>query len=97
VIAQADHLNRQQLADGLGSLEAVGARVLGVVLNRLSRKQADAYSYYDYASAPGTGTGDKTKSRRKHSRTATSDPTQQRPAPSGDSPIAAPVGRRRGR
>jgi polysaccharide biosynthesis transport protein len=77
VVAQADKLNRQQLADGMGSLEAVGARVLGVVLNRLSRKQSDAYSYYDYASASGTGTGDET--RRKHSRKATSEPTQQRP------------------
>ena len=43
VVAGADALHRQQLTDGLGSLEDVGARVLGVVLNRLKDKQSDAY------------------------------------------------------
>jgi polysaccharide biosynthesis transport protein len=81
VIAAADRLHRQQLADGLGSLEDVGARVLGVVLNRLARKQNDGYSYYDYAyaSAPATGAKGTTKARRsgwlaprrrKHTRAA---------------------------
>jgi polysaccharide biosynthesis transport protein len=75
VVVGADRLHRQQLADALGSLETVGARVLGVVLNRLARKQSDAYSYYDYASASGTAT------KRKRKSVATSDPTKQRPAP----------------
>jgi hypothetical protein len=39
VVAWADTLHLQQLADGLGSLEDVGALVLGVVLNRLRQKQ----------------------------------------------------------
>ena len=60
VIAAADNLHRQQLADGLGALQDVGARVLGVVLNRLAHKQNDAYSYYDYAST-GTRAGSKSK------------------------------------
>ena len=60
VLAAADSLHRQQLADGLGSLEDVGARVLGVVLNRLAHKQTDAYSYYDYSSK-GTRAGNKSK------------------------------------
>ena len=54
VVVGADRLNRQQLAEALGSLETVGARVLGLVLNRLAHKQAGAYSYYDYASVSGT-------------------------------------------
>lgn len=58
LVTGADTLHRQQLADGLGSLEDVAARVLDVVLNRLVQKQGDAYSYYDYASAPATGTQD---------------------------------------
>jgi polysaccharide biosynthesis transport protein len=83
VVVGADRLHRQQLADGLGSLETVGARVLGVVLNRLARKQSDAYSYsyYDYASTSGTVT----KRKSKHKRVATPEATEPRPA-------AAPTG-----
>jgi hypothetical protein len=71
--------NRQQLADGLGSLETVGARILGVVLNRISHKHAGSYSYsyYDYASASGSGA--KVKKRHKHEETP--GETQQRPTP----------------
>jgi len=76
VIASADRIHRQQLADGLGSLEDVGARVLGVVLNRLAHKQNNGYSYYDYAYTPAQATG--AKGRRKHSRSASSDPAQTR-------------------
>lgn len=72
VIAAADSLHRQQLADGLGSLEEVGARVLGLVLNRMAHKQTGAYSYYDYASAPATGA----KGRSKHRSAPASEPTQ---------------------
>jgi polysaccharide biosynthesis transport protein len=76
VIAGTDTLHRQQLADGLGSLEAVGARVLGVVLNRLKDKQGDAYSYYDYTSAPANGTRAHTKSQQGPA--ATSGPASKR-------------------
>jgi capsular exopolysaccharide synthesis family protein len=79
VVVGANSLSRQQLGASLGSLETVGARVLGVVLNRLAYKQADAYSYYDYASAPRTAVGSKGRQRR----TAMSGPTLQRPAPAG--------------
>jgi capsular exopolysaccharide synthesis family protein len=78
VVAAADSLHRQQLADGLGSLEDVGARVLGVVLNRLARKQTNAYSYYDYAS-----TGTLTGSKSNRARPAKSGPTSQRTARPG--------------
>ena len=56
VVIGADRLHRQQLGQALGSLETVGARVLGLVLNRLAHKQAGgySYSYYDYASDSGT-------------------------------------------
>ena len=77
VVAAADVFNRQQLADGLGALEDVGARVLGVVLNRLAYKQTDAYSYYNYASEPATG--DRRKSN--HARSAPSDRARKRATP----------------
>jgi succinoglycan biosynthesis transport protein ExoP len=63
VVAGADTLHRQQLAEGLGSLAAVDARVLGVVLNRLAQKQTDGYKYYDYASK-ATRAGNKKKPKR---------------------------------
>jgi succinoglycan biosynthesis transport protein ExoP len=52
VVSQADRLQRHQLAKGLGSLQDVGARVLGVILNRLAHRQGDSLSYYEYASTP---------------------------------------------
>jgi capsular exopolysaccharide synthesis family protein len=64
VVVGADKLHRQQLAAGLGALEDVGARVLGVVLNRLAHKQNDSYSYYDYASESQTGATGTRKTRR---------------------------------
>jgi polysaccharide biosynthesis transport protein len=73
VVAAADSVHRQQLADGLGSLEDVGARVLGIVLNRLPHKQTDTFSYYDYAS-----TGTRAGNKNKQTRTATSGPSRQR-------------------
>jgi polysaccharide biosynthesis transport protein len=90
VVAAADNLHRQQLADGLGALEDVGARVLGVVLNRLPHKQLNAYSSYDYASAAtsagskgkqtpaGTSGSRKTRTPRPSTRhsSSPSDPTK---------------------
>jgi capsular exopolysaccharide synthesis family protein len=77
VVAGAGTVQRQQLADGLGSLEDVGARVLGVVLNRLAHKQTDGgYTYYDYTSAPASGT--RADSKSKQARAATAGPTQKR-------------------
>jgi len=82
VVAAADNLHQQQLTDGLGALQDVGARVLGVVLNRLAHKQTATYSYYDYAATPGTGT----KSKRRHTRAATSGSTHMRSSRSGKHP-----------
>jgi capsular exopolysaccharide synthesis family protein len=52
VTVGAGTVNRHQLAEALGSLESVGARVLGIVMNRMTR-QGDRYPYYDYYSADG--------------------------------------------
>ena len=66
VVAGSDMLHRQQLADAIGSLESVGARVLGVVLNRLPRTASDAYTYYDYSS----GSAPRAAAKKKRSVTS---------------------------
>lgn len=48
VVVGAGKVHKQQFAEALGSLETVGARVLGVVVNREPRKQGGSYSYYRY-------------------------------------------------
>lgn len=55
VVIAADMIRRNQLAQALGALETVDARVLGVVINRQARKQGDEYSYYDYTSEGNSG------------------------------------------
>ncbi|NMM23831.1 MAG: polysaccharide biosynthesis tyrosine autokinase [Phycicoccus sp.] len=62
VVVGADWLNRQQLAEAMGSLETVGARVLGVVLNRLARTPSDSYMYYDYTTSDPASSGKKKRS-----------------------------------
>lgn len=46
VVAGANGLHRHQLTEALGSLERVGARVLGLVVNRVPDMLPEAYSYY---------------------------------------------------
>jgi succinoglycan biosynthesis transport protein ExoP len=52
LVVGANTIHHHHLDEALGALEAVGARVLGVVLNRVMGKHGDAYSYYDYSSGP---------------------------------------------
>lgn len=50
VVAGADRLHKQQLRSALESLEKVGAHVLGIVLNKVQRKDRDRYAYEYYSS-----------------------------------------------
>ncbi|MHB1472926.1 MAG: tyrosine-protein kinase domain-containing protein [Dermatophilaceae bacterium] len=54
VVVGAGLVNRDHLARALQSLDAVKGRVLGLVLNRLPTKGADAYSYYREGYAPAS-------------------------------------------
>ncbi len=56
LVVGADRLHRGQLAEAVGALHTVDARVLGIVVNRVARKQGDAYTYYEYAEAEGRPT-----------------------------------------
>jgi succinoglycan biosynthesis transport protein ExoP len=86
VVVGAEKLNRQQLGEAMGSLETVGARVLGVVLNRLARTPSDSYTYYDYAShSASAGTNVRpASSGRAHVRPVRTS-TRQMPPQSGRS------------
>lgn len=55
MVVSANKLHRNQLRESIGSLDAVGARILGIVLNRVERKQSDAYTYYDYTPTTESG------------------------------------------
>lgn len=49
VVVGANLLQRHHLAEAMGSLDSVGARVLGIVINRLAKTPSDSYMY-DYSS-----------------------------------------------
>ena len=49
VVVGTHTLHNNQLQESLGALESVGARVLGIVLNRVPVKLTGSYQYYDYA------------------------------------------------
>jgi polysaccharide biosynthesis transport protein len=45
VVVGADRIHRPQLLETLGSLHTAGAHVLGIVLNKIDRREARTYSY----------------------------------------------------
>jgi succinoglycan biosynthesis transport protein ExoP len=45
IVVGADRIHRPQLQETLGSLETAGAHVLGIVLNKIDRREASTYSY----------------------------------------------------
>lgn len=82
LVVGADKLHRGQLAESVGALETVGARILGIVVNRQKRKQGDQYAYYDYTPTPATA-ADSGRARGK----------KRKATPAGRSPqVAEPTG-----
>jgi len=45
VVVGADRIHRPQLQETLGSLQTAGAHLLGIVLNKIDRREAGTYSY----------------------------------------------------
>jgi Mrp family chromosome partitioning ATPase len=45
VVVGADRIHRPQLQETLGALETAGAHALGIVLNKIDRREAGSYSY----------------------------------------------------
>ena len=67
VVVGAQAPNRQQLAAAMGALSSVGARVLGIVINRVARRSSDAYYDYhtpDKGSSGGSGSPSSTDGTR---------------------------------
>jgi polysaccharide biosynthesis transport protein len=52
VVVGADRLHRPQLQETLASLQTAGVHVLGIVLNKIVRREAGTYSYYGSGYAP---------------------------------------------
>jgi len=75
VVVGADRIHRAQLRHAMESLTTVSANVLGLVLNKVSRRDVNAYGYgygYDGRYTPGAGRGssggDSTVSRLEDTR-----------------------------
>ncbi len=80
VVVGADRLNRGQLTEALGALETVGARVLGIVINKQVRQHGSAYSYYDYTvegRMPATTASDRKTARTEHARSPRTSPVRK--------------------
>lgn len=80
VVAGAHTVHRHQLQEGIRALETVNARVLGIVLNRVARKQSETYAY-DYSSQTAPGT--RTTSERRSSTSPPARRSTKRPAGGG--------------
>lgn len=89
LVVGADKLHRNQLGESVGALETVGARILGIVLNRQARKQGDSYAYYDYA--PGSSAGGKPRSKGSSSRKRKRRSTGSRPSGAQSAAAQEPV------
>lgn len=87
LVVGADKLHRNQLAESVGALETVGARILGIVVNRQKRKQSDQYAYYDYSPTPATAADSGRGSRRKRK----SAPPARAPQSSEPSVLTGPT------
>jgi polysaccharide biosynthesis transport protein len=76
VVAGAGRVHRPQLREAIHSLGVVDARVLGLVLNRVEKSEAENYSYYSRYTAHSAGNKDHRRRRRS------------RRSPAGESLIA---------
>jgi len=56
LVVGSNRIDRSELARAVGTLESVGANLLGVVMNMLPTKGPDSYGYYSYNYAPEEAT-----------------------------------------
>jgi succinoglycan biosynthesis transport protein ExoP len=92
VIVGADRIHRPQLQETLGSLQTAGVHVLGIVLNKIDRREASTYSYesgyapthVDQSSMPVAFTGPKPDKDSDKSDTRAVAVTDPKPAKDSD-------------
>ncbi|SFK18376.1 polysaccharide biosynthesis tyrosine autokinase [Cellulomonas sp. KH9] len=70
VVVGAGKINRNQLSAALGALSSVGAKTLGVVVNREPRRRTSAYGYYRYDSTETTRQAGKNRGKQTPRRAA---------------------------
>ena len=70
IIVGADRIHRPQLQETLGSLQTAGAHVLGIVINKVDRREAGTYSAYYGGGYASTGS-DQFKADSNKSKTDT--------------------------
>ena len=83
VVVGVDRIHRPQLQQSLESLETAGAHLFGIVMNKIARREADAYGYgYSYG-YPAPAQKVRSATTRTHARrrwdledTAISDPVR---------------------
>jgi Mrp family chromosome partitioning ATPase len=68
VVAGADRLQKQQLRTSLESLEKVETHILGIVLNKVQRKERDRYAYEYYSSEDPSLTGTRKAAKGRKGR-----------------------------
>lgn len=84
VIAGADRIHRAQLSESMAALEHVDAHVLGVVLNKVERRERSKY-YYRYGTYDDTETKSQSSPLATTARTPDASTTPARgTAPAGD-------------
>jgi succinoglycan biosynthesis transport protein ExoP len=68
VVVGADRIHRPQLEESLGSLQTAGAHLLGIVMNKIDRREAGSYSYESgYSPVPQERSAPTVHARRRHS------------------------------
>jgi Mrp family chromosome partitioning ATPase len=72
LVIDAGRTRRGAARNGREALTKVGARVLGVTLNRLSEAMSGDYYYYDYYGGYGTDTKGKNQKKDKSRQTGPS-------------------------
>ncbi|QGQ20265.1 polysaccharide biosynthesis tyrosine autokinase [Cellulomonas sp. JZ18] len=85
VVVGAGTVHRGQLAESIKALETVGARVLGLVLNREARKASKSYEYYRYESAPAAPSRGAARFWRRRGGSVSA------PVPTAQTPTVAPA------
>ncbi len=91
VVTGTHIVRRPQVVESLAALEAVGARVLGVIVNRVQRQQSEAYAYYGPEATQPAARAHRWTGRRAD-RGGPRDVRAARPRPRGAATAARPGG-----
>jgi len=92
VVAASGRVHRHQLAESLSALEAVDARVLGIVMNMEARRQSERYEYYRQSDEPESRSTAARRSARRRGSRASGARTSAAPPAVGPAALSWPAG-----